>query len=58
MSESLDQAARFIAEHRLALRPLPSLTASMRPSDEATAYAVQERLHNFLRTRGLGVIAG
>ncbi len=58
MSESIDQAARFIAEHRLGHRPLPPLAAALRPSGEAAAYAVQERLHQVLGARGQGVIAG
>ena len=58
MSESIDQAAQFIAEHRLARQPLPALAAGLCPSDEATAYAVQARLHEVLGARGRGMIAG
>ena len=58
MSESIDRAARFIAEHRLTRQPLPELAAALRPPDEATAYAVQERLHEVLGAHGQGIIAG
>lgn len=57
MSSDIDQAARFIAEHRLARRPLPALPGAFRPMNEHSAYAVQDRLHELLGARD-GAVAG
>src|SRR3954462_1296199 len=51
------RAARLIAEHRLARKPLPRLDAE-RPGDELLAYSVQDALHQILTGAGLGPIAG
>ncbi len=58
MNTRIEQAARYIAEHRLERRPLPALALDIRPPDEAAGYAVQERLHMLLSERGRGAIAG
>lgn len=52
------RAARFIADHRLARRPLPALPEDVRPSDEVAAYAAQDQLHALLSAQGLGPVAG
>ncbi len=57
MSEIL-AAARFIHEHRRALRRLPLLDAALRPRDEPEAYAVQEVLHDLLALADEGKQAG
>src|SRR5215207_2037232 len=51
-------AARLIADHRLARRPLPRLEGVERPVDEAHAYRVQDALHEILTDAGLGPVAG
>lgn len=44
----IDETAALIAEARLARTPLPLLPDGLRPADEATAYAVQARVHERL----------
>src|SRR5882672_9489761 len=58
MSESYPGAAQIIRDHRLSRRRLARLDASVRPLDEASAYAVQDELHGLLTAAGLGSIAG
>lgn len=58
MTESHVGAARIICDHRLSRRRLAQLDASVRPPDEAGAYAVQDELHGLLTAAGLGPIAG
>ena len=58
MSEDDLPAARIIADHRLARRPLPPLPLAVRPADESAAYAVQEELHALLTQAGAGPVAG
>jgi 2-oxo-3-hexenedioate decarboxylase/2-keto-4-pentenoate hydratase len=58
MSDPIAGAANAIGDHRLAHRPIPALDPSIRPRDEATAYAVQDRLHGILTAAGLGRLAG
>jgi 2-keto-4-pentenoate hydratase len=52
------RAARIIGEHRLSRRRLPPLDPSLRPGDEAAAYAMQDQLHEVLTNAGLGPVAG
>ena len=58
MSETHLGAARVICHHRLSHRRLAQLDASIRPPDEASAYAVQDQLHELLTLAGLGAVAG
>ena len=58
MSEVESRAARIISEHRLARRRLPALDPSIRPTDEASAYASQDQLHAILSSAGFGPVAG
>jgi 2-keto-4-pentenoate hydratase len=48
MTAKIEAAAALIADARLALAPLPRLPDALRPADEATAYAVQARVHERL----------
>jgi 2-oxo-3-hexenedioate decarboxylase/2-keto-4-pentenoate hydratase len=54
---SPQQTAQVIAGYRLGRRPMPALDLSVRPTDEAAAYAVQDALHPLLVER-LGAVAG
>jgi 2-keto-4-pentenoate hydratase len=58
MSEVGSRAARIISEHRLSRRRLPALDPSVRPTDEASAYAIQDRLHAILTSAGMGPVSG
>jgi 2-keto-4-pentenoate hydratase len=58
MSVRHRDAARILSDHRLSLRRLSQLEASVRPADEARAYAVQDELHDLLTAAGLGRVAG
>jgi 2-keto-4-pentenoate hydratase len=58
MSESYLGAARIICDHRLSHRRLAQLDASIRPPDEASGYAVQDRLHGLLTAAGQGPVTG
>ena len=58
MSEAESRAARIISEHRLARRRLAALDPSVRPADEASAYASQDQLHAILSSAGFGPVAG
>ncbi len=53
----IDEAAALLAEHRLARKPLDALPVTMRPADEAEAYAVQDALHARL-VASLGAVTG
>jgi 2-oxo-3-hexenedioate decarboxylase/2-keto-4-pentenoate hydratase len=54
---SPQQTAQVIAGYRLGRRPMPALDPSVRPADEAAAYAVQDALHPLL-AGPLGAVAG
>jgi len=58
LSPGTSSAAQRIAEYRLTRRPLPALDPTIRPSDEAKAYRVQDALHDLLSRAGLGPVAG
>jgi 2-keto-4-pentenoate hydratase len=58
MSEGALSAARVICDHRLSRRRLAQLDASIRPVDESSGYAVQDKLHGLLTAGGLGLVAG
>jgi 2-oxo-3-hexenedioate decarboxylase/2-keto-4-pentenoate hydratase len=58
VSDPIEQAARIVAEHRLARRPLPALPAAVRPAEEASAYRVQHALHGLLTAAGAGAVVG
>jgi len=58
MGDSIARAARFIADHRLARRRMPELPAEIRPHDEASAYRVQDALHDVMARAGQGAVAG
>ncbi len=58
MSEAESRAARIISEHRLARRRLAALDPSVRPADEASAYASQDQLHAILSSAGFGPVVG
>ncbi len=58
MTETRLGAARILCDHRVSLRRLSQLDASVRPADEAGAYAVQNQLHELLSAAGLGSLAG
>jgi 2-keto-4-pentenoate hydratase len=58
MSDKHLRAARVICDHRLARRRLLGLDPSVRPADEAGAYAIQDELHGLLTGAGLGRVAG
>jgi len=51
-------AARILRDHRVSLRRLSQLDASVCPEDEARAYAVQDELHGLLTAAGFGPVAG
>jgi len=51
-------AARLIADHRLARKPLRNLAPDVRPADEAQAYRTQDALHEILAGAGFGPVAG
>ena len=55
---AIGRAASLIGSARLARRPLVSLPAECRPSDERDAYRVQEAVNRFLTTSGAGPLAG
>jgi 2-keto-4-pentenoate hydratase len=57
VSRSIEDAAAFLAERRLARRPFEALPAGP-PADEAAAYAIQRRLHAELERRGRGAVVG
>jgi 2-oxo-3-hexenedioate decarboxylase/2-keto-4-pentenoate hydratase len=54
----LDEAARQLAEARLAGRRLSGLPPEARPADLPEAYAAQDRLHERLAAAGAGRLAG
>lgn len=56
--EALDEAARSIAEARLARVPFEGLSEEVRPRDEDEGYAVQDALHERLTRAGLGEVTG
>ena len=58
MSDGDTRAAQIISEHRLSRQRLPALDPSLRPSDEASGYAVQHQLHRILSGAGLGPVVG
>jgi 2-keto-4-pentenoate hydratase len=58
MSETYLSAARIICAHRLSHRRLPQLDPSVRPGEEASAYAIQDQLHGLLAAAGLGPVTG
>jgi 2-keto-4-pentenoate hydratase len=58
MSESYLDAARIICDHRLSRHRLARLDAAVRPPDEASGYAVQERVHGLLTAAGQGPVIG
>lgn len=58
MSEGDPRAAHVISEHRLSRRRLPALDPDLRPSDQASGYAVQHQLHGILSNAGLGPVVG
>ena len=58
MDQQLLQAADVIAANRLARARLAALAPSIRPPDEAAAYAIQDRLHELLTQQGLGTLKG
>jgi len=58
MSDTHPRAARVIRDHRLARQRLPGLDSSVRPSDEAAAYVIQDELHGLLTGAGLGRVVG
>jgi 2-oxo-3-hexenedioate decarboxylase/2-keto-4-pentenoate hydratase len=58
MSDTHLRAARVLRDHRLARLRLPGLDPSVRPADEAGAYAVQDELHGLLSDAGLGRVTG
>lgn len=58
MTALTQDAAQFIADHRLNRRPLPALPAAIRPASVDAAYEVQDQLHGLLTARALGAIAG
>ena len=57
-TEEQQQAARFIAEHRLGKMPLPALDAAIRPLDIDTGYAVQAIANRQLSRANLGKVLG
>lgn len=58
MTKSDSTAASIIAEHRQARRRLPPLDPALRPADEASAYAMQDQLHELLTSAGFGQVVG
>jgi 2-keto-4-pentenoate hydratase len=58
MSETHPGAARVICDHRLSRQRLAQLDPSIRPPDEATAYTIQDQVHELLTAAGLGTVAG
>jgi len=58
MTDTLLEAARILCDHRISHRKLLRLDASVRPANEARAYAVQDELHGLLTAAGLGRVAG
>ena len=56
--ESIRRAARLLARARLERQRFPGLPADCRPPDEASAYAVQDGLHDELGAAGRGTVAG
>jgi 2-oxo-3-hexenedioate decarboxylase/2-keto-4-pentenoate hydratase len=58
VTDTIREAARIIADYRLARRPLPELTPSVRPADEASAYRVQQALHGLMTAAGAGEVVG
>ena len=57
-TEAQQQAARFIAEHRLGKMPLPALDAAIRPLDIDAGYAVQAIANRQLSQANLGKVLG
>ena len=55
---TVEAAAAFLAEVRLAHTRMSGLPPELRPADVATAYRVQEALHTALTGAGLGALAG
>ena len=53
---SAEKTARVIVDYRLGRKPMPALEPSIRPEDEAGAYAVQEALHGLLAPTLGGVV--
>lgn len=51
--ETMDEAAVLLADARLAKEPFERLPDKYRPSDEAEAYGIQDRLHARLEAAGL-----
>jgi 2-keto-4-pentenoate hydratase len=55
---TIQAAAAFLAEGRLARTRMSGLPPELRPADVATAYRVQDALHAALTGAGLGPVAG
>jgi len=55
---TVQAAAAFIADARLARRKLGPLPQALRPADEAAAYAVQDEVSALLAEKGLGAVIG
>ena len=58
MPARIEEAARRLAEARLAGRRLPGLPPEGRPADLPEAYAAQDRLHERLAAAGAGRVVG
>ena len=58
MSGINPRAAHIISEHRLSRRRMPALDPAIRPPDEASAYHVQDQLHEIMIGAGLGPVIG
>jgi 2-oxo-3-hexenedioate decarboxylase/2-keto-4-pentenoate hydratase len=58
MTDAVRLAAERLAAARIARERLPGLPDDLRPTDEATAYRVQDALHGMLTARGFGPLTG
>ena len=58
MSAEAIEAAALLCRARLERRRVAGLPEACRPPDEASAYVVQDALHQKLSAAGLGTLAG
>ena len=57
-ARAIAQAAALLCAARLERRRFERLPEACRPADEASAYAIQDALHERLSAAGWGALAG